>query len=75
MKYILPTVAGCASVALVGTLAVTATDAFAATVEPEVTQEALNVSEDGLDVPGARDSSSAEASCWVGPGGVTLGAG
>ncbi|GAA1634364.1 hypothetical protein GCM10009700_21910 [Brevibacterium sanguinis] len=62
MKYILPTVAGCASVALVGTLAVTATDAFAATVEPEVTQEALNVSEDGLDVPGARDSSSAEAS-------------
>ncbi|RBP66130.1 LGFP repeat-containing protein [Brevibacterium sanguinis] len=56
MKLILPTVAGCASVALVGTLAVTAPSAFAATVEPEVTQEALSVSEEGLKVPGARDS-------------------
>lgn len=62
MKYILPTVAGCASVALVGTLAVTAPTAFAATVEPEVTQKALNVSEDGLKVPGARDSSDSAAS-------------
>ncbi|WP_309132457.1 NlpC/P60 family protein [Brevibacterium sp.] len=56
MKHILPTVAGCASVALVGTLVVTAPTAFAATVEPEVTQKALNVSEEGLKVPGARDS-------------------
>ena len=62
MKYILPTVAGCASVALVGTLAVTAPTAFAATVEPEVTQQALKVSEDGLNVPGARDSSDSAAS-------------
>ncbi|WP_235351997.1 NlpC/P60 family protein [Brevibacterium sp. UCMA 11752] len=61
MKYLLPTVAGCASVALVGTLAVTAPTAFAASTEPEVTQEALSVSEDGLNVPGARDSSDSSA--------------
>ncbi|TSI18910.1 hypothetical protein FO013_03735 [Brevibacterium aurantiacum] len=57
----MPTVAGCASVALVGTLAVTAPTAFAASTEPEVTQEALSVSEDGLNVPGARDSSDSSA--------------
>ncbi|MDN5774971.1 MAG: N-acetylmuramoyl-L-alanine amidase, partial [Brevibacterium aurantiacum] len=61
MKYLLPTVAGCASVALVGTLAVTAPTAFAASTEPEVTQKALSVSEDGLNVPGARDSSDSTA--------------
>ena len=61
MKLLLPTVAGCASVALVGTLAVTAPTAFAASTEPEVTQEALSVSEDGLNVPGARASSDSSA--------------
>ncbi|SDR74771.1 LGFP repeat-containing protein [Brevibacterium sandarakinum] len=61
MKYLLPTVAGCASVALVGTLAVTTTTAFAASTEPEVTQKALSVSEDGLNVPGARASSDSTA--------------
>ncbi|MDN5806056.1 MAG: NlpC/P60 family protein [Brevibacterium sp.] len=61
MKYLLPTVAGCASVALVGTLAVTAPTAFAASTEPEVTQEALSVSEEGLSVPGARASSDSNA--------------
>ncbi|MDN5586270.1 MAG: N-acetylmuramoyl-L-alanine amidase, partial [Brevibacterium sp.] len=61
MKHLLPTVAGCASVALVGTLAVTAPTAFAASTEPEVTQEALSVSEDGLNVPGARASSDSSA--------------
>ncbi|TGD33201.1 hypothetical protein EB835_01485 [Brevibacterium sp. S22] len=57
----MPTVAGCASVALVGTLAVTATTAAAATSSPEVSKEALDVSKDGLDVPGARDSSDSTA--------------
>ncbi|WP_240689607.1 NlpC/P60 family protein [Brevibacterium sp. S111] len=61
MKYLLPTVAGCASVALVGTLAVTASTASAATTSPDVSKEALNVSEEGLNVPGARDSSDSTA--------------
>ncbi|MDN5793994.1 MAG: peptidoglycan recognition protein, partial [Brevibacterium aurantiacum] len=50
-----------ASVALVGTLAVTAPTAFAASTEPEVPQEALSVSEEGLSVPGARASSDSNA--------------
>ncbi|MGO3065617.1 MAG: N-acetylmuramoyl-L-alanine amidase, partial [Brevibacterium linens] len=61
MKYLLPTVAGCASVALVGTLAVTAPSATAATTSPDVSKEALNVSKEGLNVPGARDSSDSTA--------------
>src|SRR5699024_5000429 len=61
MKYLLPTVAGCASVALVGTLAVTAPTAFAATSSPDVSKESLKVSEEGLNAPGARDSSDSTA--------------
>ncbi|WP_227492725.1 NlpC/P60 family protein [Brevibacterium sp. CFH 10365] len=61
MKYLLPTVAGCASVALIGTLAVTAPTASAATTSPDVSKEALNVSKEGLNVPGARDSSDSTA--------------
>ncbi|UVI37407.1 NlpC/P60 family protein [Brevibacterium spongiae] len=61
MKYLLPTVAGCASVALVGTLAVSAPTAFAATSSPDVSKEELSVSEEGLNVPGARDSSDSTA--------------
>ena len=61
MKHLLPTVAGCASVALVGTLAVTAPTAFAASTDPEVTQKELSVSEEGLNVPGARDSGDSTA--------------
>ncbi|WP_209371966.1 NlpC/P60 family protein [Brevibacterium renqingii] len=61
MKYLLPTVAGCASVALVGTLAVTAPAAIADTSSPDVSKEALDVSKDGLNVPGARDSSDSTA--------------
>ena len=61
MKYVLPTVAGCASVALVGTLLVSAPTASAAATSPEVSKEALNVSKEGLNVPGARDSSDSNA--------------
>ena len=61
MKYVLPTVAGCASVALVGTLLVSAPTASAAATSPDVSKEALNVSKEGLKVPGARDSSDSNA--------------
>jgi cell wall-associated NlpC family hydrolase len=61
MKYLLPTVAGCASVAMVGTLLVSAPTASAAATSPEVSKEALNVSKEGLNVPGARDSSDSTA--------------
>ncbi|SDS88903.1 LGFP repeat-containing protein [Brevibacterium siliguriense] len=61
MKYVLPTVAGCASAALVGTLLVSAPTASAAATSPDVSKEALNVSKEGLNVPGARDSSDPNA--------------
>lgn len=51
MKYVLPTVAGCASAALVGTLLVSAPTASAAATSPDVSKEALNVSKEGLNVP------------------------
>src|SRR5699024_455763 len=57
MKYLLPTVAGCASVALVGTLAVTAPTAFSASSSPQVSKDSLKASSDGRQALGASDSS------------------
>ena len=46
---------------MVGTLLVSAPTASAAATSPEVSKEALNVSKEGLKVPGARDSSDSTA--------------
>ena len=60
MRFALPIVASCASAVMVSTLGLTvpAAAAGSATVTPTIDEHALTeVSEDGLDAPGARESS------------------